>query len=141
MLALACLSFDSVGLSAPAVNLWFLSFLVDYLFFCFVYRSPSTDNRVYNCPRMAMGEIQSVEPKSDCFMSVFRVAGLSCYQCPRGGAFDFATLTDWSLLVYGGLPIGVIAFSTWSWPMSSTFVRLMLVHQWVGVTIRLWSWR
>ena len=45
---LACLSLDSESSSGPVVNLWFLSFLVDYLIFIsfFVYRNTSKDDRV-----------------------------------------------------------------------------------------------
>ena len=66
MLALVSLSLDSVDSRVSAVNLWFLNFLVDYLIFVFlcVYRSLSTDDRVYDRLSMAMGEIQSVDPLS-----------------------------------------------------------------------------
>ena len=76
-----------------------------YLFV--VYRSPSTDDRVFDCLCEAMGSIQSVDPKSVfCFVGDF-----NCHHSERLGsritdahgvaAFDFATVADCSLLVNG----------------------------------------
>ena len=72
-----------------------------------MYRSPSTDDRVYNCLSMAMGEIQSVDPKSSfCFMGDFNChhsewLGSQITNANGVVAFDFATLTDCSQLVRG----------------------------------------
>ena len=69
-----------------------------YLFV--VYRSPSTDDRVFDCLCEAMGSIQSVDPKSVfCFVGDF-----NCHHSEWLGsrinddhgvaAFDFATVAD-----------------------------------------------
>ena len=76
-----------------------------YLFV--VYRSSSTDDRVFDCLCEAMGSIQSVDP-----MSVFCFVGdINCYHSKwlesritdaHGVAdFDFATVADCSQLVNG----------------------------------------
>ena len=76
-----------------------------YLFV--VYRSPSTDDRGFDCLCEAIGRIQSVDPKSVfCF-----VGDLNCHHSEWLGshitdahgvaAFDFATVADCSQLVNG----------------------------------------
>ena len=146
MLALACLSLDSVGSRVPVVNLWFLSYLVDNLIFIFffVYRSPSTDDSVYDCLSMVMGEIQSVDPKSAfCFVGDFNChhsewLGSRVTNAHGMAAFDFSTLTDCSQLIRrpthrGG---GILDLVMTDVP---TYVRLVLVRHWVGLTILLCS--
>ena len=76
-----------------------------YLFF--VYRSPSTDDRVYDCLAEAMGEIQSVDSKSAfCFVGDFNChhsewLGSRVTNSHGVAAFDFASITDCTQLVSG----------------------------------------
>ena len=76
-----------------------------YLFV--VYRSPSTDGRVFDCLCEAMGSIQSVDPKSVfCFVGDFNChhsewLGSRITDAHGVAAFDFATVADCSQLVNG----------------------------------------
>ena len=79
--------------------------LICYLFV--VYRSPSTDYRVFDCLCEAMGSIQSVDPKSVfCFVGDFTChhsewLGSRITEAHGVAAFDFATVADSSQLVNG----------------------------------------
>ena len=72
-----------------------------------VYRSPSTDDRVFDCLCEAMGSIQSVDPKSVfCFVGDFNChhsewLGSRITDAHGVAAFDFATVGDCSQLVNG----------------------------------------
>ena len=76
-----------------------------YLFV--VYRSPNTDDRVFDCLCEAMGSIQSVDPKSVfCFVGDFNChhsewLGSRITDAHGVAAFDFATVADCSQLVNG----------------------------------------
>ena len=76
-----------------------------YLFV--VYRSPSTDDRVFDCLCEAMGSIQSVDPKSVfCFVGDFNChhsewLGSRITDAHGVAAFDFVTVADCSQLVNG----------------------------------------
>ena len=76
-----------------------------YLFV--VYRSPSTDDRMFDCLCEAMGSIQSVDPKSVfCFVGDFNChhsewLGLHITDAHGVAAFDFAAVADCSQLVNG----------------------------------------
>ena len=76
-----------------------------YLFV--VYRSPSTDDKVFDCLCEAMGSIQSVDPKSVfCFVGDFKChhsewLGSRITDAHGVAAFDFATVADCSQLVNG----------------------------------------
>ena len=76
-----------------------------YLFV--VYRSPSTDDRVFDCLCEAMGSIQSVDPKSVfCFVGDFNChhsewLGSRITDAHGVAAFDFATVADCFQLVNG----------------------------------------
>ena len=76
-----------------------------YLFV--VYRSPSTDDRVFDCLCEAMGSIQSVDPKSVfCFVGDFKChhsewLGSRITDAHGVAAFNFATVADCSQLVNG----------------------------------------
>ena len=71
------------------------------------YRSPSTDDRVFDCLCEAMGSIQSVDPKSvfcfvgdfNCHHSEWLVSRIT--DAHGVAAFDFATVADCSQLVNG----------------------------------------
>ena len=72
-----------------------------------VYRSPSTDDRVFDCLCEAMGSIQSLDPKSVvCFIGDFNChhsewLGSRITDAHGVAAFDFATVADCSQLVSG----------------------------------------
>ena len=69
-----------------------------------VYRSPSTDDRVFDCLFEAMGSIQSVDPKSVfCFVGDFNCHHSEWLGSRTHGvaAFEFATVVDCSQLVNG----------------------------------------
>ena len=74
-----------------------------YLFV--VYRSPSTDDRVFDCLCEAMESIQSVDPKSVfCFVGDFNChhsewLGSRITDAHGVTAFDFATFADCSQLI------------------------------------------
>ena len=76
-----------------------------YLFV--VYRSPSTDDRVFDCLCEAMRSIQSVDPKSVfCFVCDFNRhqsewLGSGITDAHGVAAFDFATVANCSQLVNG----------------------------------------
>ena len=97
------------GLSALVVSFMIAKIPGQRLnFYLFViYRSPNTDDIVFDCLCEVMGSIQSVDPKSVfCFISDF-----NCYHSEWLGsritdahgvaAFDFATVADSSQLVNG----------------------------------------
>ena len=72
-----------------------------------MYRSPSTDDGVFDCLCEAMGSIQSVDPKSVfCFVGDFNChhsewLGSSITDAHGVAAFDLATVADCSQLVNG----------------------------------------
>ena len=80
---------------------------MNYCYLFVVYRSPSTDDRVFDCLCEAMVSIQSVDRKS-----VFCLVGdFNCHHSEWLGSritdahgvavFDFATVADCSQLVNG----------------------------------------
>ena len=77
------------------------------VYLIFVYRSPNTDDRVYDCLLSAMGRIQSTDPKSAfCFLGDFNCHHMEWLGSPRTNAhgvaaLDFATLSDCTQLVRG----------------------------------------
>ena len=75
-----------------------------YLFV--VYRSPSTDDRVFDCLCETMGSIQSVDPKVFGFVGDFNChhsewLGSRITDAHGVDAYDFATVVDCSRLVNG----------------------------------------
>ena len=99
MITLACLSLDSVGPSAPVVNLGCLQFPVEYLIFIFsfVHRRPSTDDTAWVWIWVKFSQwIPCLLFVSwvTLIMPSFGVAVLSCYQCSWGGRLRFCHV-DW----------------------------------------------
>ena len=109
LFALVFLFRGGKGSSVLVVSSWSLRFkgqrLNCYLFV--VYRSPSTDDRVFDCFCEAMGSIQSVDPKSVfCFVGDFNYhhsewLGSRITDAHGVAAFEFATVADCSQLVNG----------------------------------------
>ena len=108
MLALACLSLDSVGSSMSVVNLWFFKLSGRlhnfYLFLRTEFLVQMTESMTV-CVCIAMGEIQSADPKyAFCFMGDFNCLysewlGSHATNAHEVTSFAFATLTDCSQLV------------------------------------------
>ena len=90
-----CCEFMVVRIAGKRLNM--------YMFF--VYRSPSTDDRVYECLLEAMGKVQSADKKSVfCFVGDFNCHNTewlgSAHTDSHGrAAQDFATMTDCAQLV------------------------------------------
>ena len=93
----SCCEFMVAKISGQRLN--------SYLFV--VYRSPSSDDRVFNCFCEAMGSIQLVNPMSVfCFVGDFNCShsewlGSRITDAHGVAAFDFATVADCSQLVNG----------------------------------------
>ena len=114
-----------------------------YLFV--VYRSPSTDDRVFNCLCEAMGSIQSVDPKSVFLFcrwfqlspdSPLRVAGIMRSLMPMVWLLLISplllTVLNWLMDPLIGLEVCWI----WFWQIFRIYVMFMFMAMLVGQTMR-----
>lgn len=92
----ACCEFMVVKVAGRRLNFYLV----------FVYRSPNTDDRVYDCLSEVMGKVQSEDSKSAfCFVGDFNChhtdwLGSRTTNAHGVAAYDFASVTDCSQLVH-----------------------------------------